>query len=135
MSALEKPDLSRMPPPKMTSPGQLARLRALALLCELVERGEIVLPVVESANAGGIIVTISIMATGKTPVESARLLLHGIKKTAYDHAPKTGETPVTIKRLAAMCGYAYGSHFRDAVRSLCDDKLLVRVSGGVRQND
>jgi hypothetical protein len=67
------------------------------------------------------------------PAARSRTVLRGIDQCALDAAPKPGAEPATIKTLARLAGYAYGSHFREAVRRLIDLGELVRVTGGVRR--
>jgi hypothetical protein len=61
---------------------------------------------------------------------SALMPLRDVEDAAMKAAT---DTPVSVKRLATLAGYSYGSYFREAVRALVDRGLLVRVTGGVRR--
>lgn len=54
--------------------------------------------------------------------------LRPIEETILEACPPEA---VTIKRLAAIAGYCYNQHFREAVNSLIDRGLLIRSSRGV----
>ncbi len=56
-----------------------------------------------------------------------------VQVCALKAAPGPTERPVPVKKLAALSGYRYNSHFRAAATSLIERGLLVRVSGGVRR--
>ncbi len=67
------------------------------------------------------------------PPGPAPVPLREIEQAIYDKAPMPVEVPVTVKRLASMCGYCCNTYFRDAVRRLVDMGLLKKCTGGVKR--
>ena len=61
------------------------------------------------------------------------LPFRAVERAVLKAAPGPTETPATIKQLARRAGYGNNGHFQEAVRSLIDRGLLVRVRGGIRR--
>jgi hypothetical protein len=64
--------------------------------------------------------------------ETARKL-RDIELNILEAAPAATEPPITMKKLAQAAGYGWNHHYRDAVNSLVDRGLLLRLRGGVRK--
>lgn len=61
------------------------------------------------------------------------LKMTGLMEDVMEAAPSRLHHPVSVKKLAALSGYSYNSHFRNAVNRLVDAGLLTKLTGGVRK--
>jgi len=80
-----------------------------------------------ATSEDGIKVKVSIGRSSATPPAA-----HDLSEIEQIILEAATSKPVTIKKLAALAGYAYTKHFRDAVNSLIDAGQLVRTRCGVR---
>lgn len=71
---------------------------------------------------------------GEKELPEAAKKLRDIELNILEATPKPNEAPITMKSLAQVAGYGWNSHYRDAVNSLVERGLLVRVRGGIRKS-
>lgn len=69
---------------------------------------------------------------GERELPEAAKALRDIELNILEAAPKADKAPITMRLLAQVAGYGWNSHYRNAVNSLVERGLLVRIRGGVR---
>ena len=84
-------------------------------------------------RAGIVVKVIIAKDDGQAEPPKAEVRLTRLMRDALEAAPSRLHNPVSVKRLAALSGYSYNSHFRDSVNRLVDLGLLVKLTGGVRR--